>query len=89
MVAQERGVADYKADDWLHAKSVSMLDAQEFARALRSVSVIHVLWPAAERFAAYCDAGGFVFASSETDPPAFRMRGGQAAGTDDGLSDAG
>jgi hypothetical protein len=59
--------ADYSAADWLHAKVLSTADAHGFARALRAVAATHALRPIAERFAAYCDGGGFVFARSDTD----------------------
>jgi hypothetical protein len=64
---REGRVTDYSAADWLHAKALSTPDAHEFAKALRAVAATHALRPIAERFAAYCDGGGFVFACSESD----------------------
>jgi hypothetical protein len=58
---------DYSAPDWLHAKTVSWSDAREIAKALRAVSTTDALWPIVEKFAMYCDGGGFVFACDQTD----------------------
>jgi hypothetical protein len=60
-------VTEYSTADWLHAKRLSTADAHEFTKALRAVAATHPVRPMAERFAAYCDRGGFVFACSETD----------------------
>jgi hypothetical protein len=67
-------ITNYSTTGWLHAKVVSPADALEIAKALRTVSPTHTLWPMAEQFAAFCAGGGFVFACDVTDRPEATQR---------------
>jgi hypothetical protein len=58
---------DYSAADWLHAKTISEADARAIAKALSVVCATDALWPIIEKFATYCDRGGFVFACNDAD----------------------